>query len=92
MVKLKIKKIKTKIFGGFKANLTLKLKVKSPELVRDLYMINLWFKFEDKIQNTSKVIMFTRNHTNDDDDADNDDEDDDGTKNNMSPPGRGGET
>ena len=44
-------------------------------------MINIWFKFEDKIQNTSKVITFTRNHT--DDDAD------DGTKNNMSPPGRG---
>ena len=23
-------------------------------------MINIWFKFEDKIQNTSKVIMFTQ--------------------------------
>ena len=46
-------------------------------------MINTWFKFEDKIQNTSKVIVFTRNHTDvNDDDAD----DDDGTKNNMSPP------
>ena len=44
-------------------------------------MINIWFKFEDKIQNTSKVIVFTRNHT-----------DDDGTKNNVSPPvGGGGE-
>ena len=52
-------------------------------------MINIWFKFEDKIQNTSKVIVFTRNHTDvEDDDADNDD--DDGNKNNMSPPGRGG--
>ena len=51
-------------------------------------MINTWFKFEDKIQNTSKVIVFTRNHTDDnDDDADNND---DGTKNNMSPPGRWG--
>ena len=48
-------------------------------------MINTWFKFEDKIQNTSKVIVFTRNHK-DDDDAD----DDDGTKNNMSPPSHGG--
>ena len=47
-------------------------------------MINTWFKFEDKIQNTSKVIVFTRNHT--------DDADDDGTKNNMSTPGQGGET
>ena len=46
-------------------------------------MINTWFKFEDKIQNTSKVIVFTRNDT---DDAD----DDDGTKNNMSLPGRVG--
>ena len=52
------------------------------ELVQDLYVINIWFKFEDKIQYTSKVIVFTRNHT-DEDDAD------DGTKNNMSPPGRG---
>ena len=43
-------------------------------------MINTWFKFEDKIQNTSNVIVFTRNHT----------DDDDGTKNNMSRPGRGG--
>ena len=48
-------------------------------------MINTWFKFEVKIQNTSKVIVFTRNHT-DDDDAD----EDDGTKNNMSLPGRKG--
>ena len=50
-------------------------------------MINIWFKFEGKIQNTSKVIVFTRNHTDDDD---TDDDDDDGTKNNMSPPGWGG--
>ena len=49
-------------------------------------MIDTWFKFEGKIQNASKVIGFTRNHT--DDDAD--DAADDRTKNNMSPPGRGG--
>ena len=47
-------------------------------------MINTWFKFEDKIQNISRVIVFTRNHI---DDAD--DEVDDITKNNISPPGRG---
>ena len=48
-------------------------------------MINTWFKFEDKIQNASKVIVFTRNHT---DDADADDADDDNrTKNNTTPPG-----
>ena len=48
-------------------------------------MINTWFKFEEKIQNLSKVIVFTRNHTDDDDDAV-----DDGTKTNVSPPSRGG--
>ena len=37
----------------------------------------MWFKFEDKIQNTSKAMVFTRNHA--------DDNDDNGTKNNMSP-------
>ena len=37
-------------------------------------MINTSFKFEDKIQNASNVIVFTRNHA-----------DDDRTKNNMSP-------
>ena len=42
-------------------------------------MINCWFKFEGKIQNASKVIMFTRNHTDDDADVDA------GTKNNLSP-------
>ena len=47
-------------------------------------MINIWFKFEYKIQNTSKVFVFTRNHT------DNDEADEDGTKNNMSPPVGGG--
>ena len=52
-------------------------------------MIHTWFKFEDKIHNTSTVIMFTRNHTDNDSDADNDD---DGTKNNMSPPVGGGGT
>ena len=39
-------------------------------------MINMWFKVEDKFQNTSKVIVFTRNHTDDD-------TDDDRTKNNA---------
>ena len=53
---------------------------------RTIYVINTWFKFEDKIQNTSKVTMFTRNHT--DDDADNNDK----TTNNMSPKVRAGET
>ena len=48
-------------------------------------MINTWFKFEVKIQKDSKVITFTKNHT--DDDADNDN---DGTKNNKSPPVGGG--
>ena len=43
-------------------------------------MINTWFKFEDKIQNTSILIRFTRNHRDDD-------TDDDRTKSNMSPPG-----
>ena len=47
-------------------------------------MISTWCKFEGKIQNDSKVIAFTRNHT------DTDDAEDDGTKNKMSPPGRGG--
>ena len=49
-------------------------------------MINTWFKFEGKIQNDSKVIAFTRNHTDDDNDSDG------GTKNNMSPLVGGGET
>ena len=52
------------------------------ELVRDLHVINARFRFEDKNQNTSNVIVFTRNHTDKDHVAD-----DDGTKNNMSPLG-----
>ena len=52
------------------------------KLVRDLCRINTWVKFEDKIPNDSKVITFTRNHT-DDNDADNDD---DRTKNSTAPP------
>ena len=44
-------------------------------------MINTWLKFEGKIQNTSKVIVFTRSLTDDADDADN------GTKKNMAPHG-----
>ena len=47
-------------------------------------MINTQLKFEGKIHYGSKVVTFTRNHT-DDDDAD---DADDGTKNNMSPPSR----
>ena len=35
-------------------------------------MINTWFKFEGKIPNDSKVIAFTRNHTDDDDDDEGD--------------------
>ena len=63
--------------------MTLKIKVKvtSFELIQDLYVINTLFKFEDKIQNTSKVIVFTRNHKDDTDDADAED----GSKNSMSP-------
>ena len=53
-------------------------------------MIKTCFKFDGKIPNDSKVIKFTRNHTNNDDTGD-DDEDDDGTKNNMSPPEGGGD-
>ena len=81
-VKIKILKIFKKFLKSLKPNLTLKIKVKVFELVRDIYVIK-WFKFEDKIQNTSKVIVFTRNHTDDNSD------DDDGTKTNM---GGGGET
>ena len=67
-------------FLSLKANLTLKVKVKVTRFRTHprLYVINIWFKFEDKILNTSKVIVFTRNHT--DDDAD-----DYGTKNNVPP-------
>ena len=43
-------------------------------------MINIFFKFEGKVQNDSKVIAFTRNLTDDDDDNA-----DDRTKNNVSP-------
>ena len=79
--------MKTKILGGFRANLTLKIKVKSSQTrlrsSSDRYLVQV----EGKIQNASKVITFTRNHTDDDEDAD-----EDGTKNNMSRPGRGGET
>ena len=64
--------------------MTLKIKVNVTSFQTDLYVINTWFKFEDKIQNTSKVIVFTRNHT------DGDTDDNDATKSNMSPPGRGG--
>ena len=86
-VKVKVARLQTHLsylnqnqnFGGFKANLTLKIKVKvtsfqtRPRPLCDQYLV------QDKIQNNSKVIVFTRNHT-----------DDDGTKNNMSPPGCGG--
>ena len=62
----KILKNKKQNFVAFKANLTLKIKVKVK--VRDLYVINTWFRFEGKIENASKVIVFTRNHTDADDD------------------------
>ena len=70
-----------KTFGTFKANLTLNPKSRSPvfEIVRGLYVINTCFKFEVKIQDDSKAIAFTRNHTDDNND------DDEETKNNMSP-------
>ena len=71
---LNLKKFKTKI-------LKIKIKVTSFQTCLRPYVINTWFKFEDKTQNLSKVIVFTRNQT--------DDADDDGTKNNMSPPVRG---
>ena len=46
------------------------------------------FNFEGKIKNDSKVIAFTKNHTDN-----NTDNYDNGTKNHMSPPdGRGGGT
>ena len=48
-----------------------------------LHVINIWFKFEGKIQNASKVIAYTRNHHTEDDDDD--DADDDRTKNNSLP-------
>ena len=36
------------------------------ELIQNLH-VNTWFKFEGKIQNASKVIAFTRNHTDNED-------------------------
>ena len=45
----------------------------------DLYVINKWFKFEDKISNNLKIITFTRNHS-----------DNDRTKNDISPSRGGG--
>ena len=36
-------------------------------------MINTCFKFEGKIQNDSKVMAFTRNHTDDNNDDNNGD-------------------
>ena len=57
--------------------LKIKVKVKSfqtrPRSLCDQYMV----KFEGKIQNDSKVIVFTRNHSHNDEDR---------TKNNKSPP------
>ena len=51
--------------------------------LRDIYVINTWFKFEDKIPNESKFAMFTRNHT--------DNADDDETKT-ICLPSQGGKT
>ena len=62
------------------------------ELLRDFYMIKTWFKFEGNIPNDPKVIVFTRNHTDDGAGNDNDAYDDKETKQNMPPPvewGRG---
>ena len=50
----------------------IKDKVTSFELVIDLYVINICFKFEGKIPNNSKVIAFTRNRTEEDADDNND--------------------
>ena len=67
------------------AKFTLKTEVKVTKFqTRQRPSCDIWFKFENKIPNYSKVIIFTRNHkttTDDDDNADG------GTKNNtgMSP-------
>ena len=53
-------------------------------------MIKIWLKFEGKIPNDSKVIMFTKDHTNNDEADNGDEEDNDRTKNNMSSRVRGG--
>ena len=60
---LNLKKIKTKILEA-SGSMSLVF-----ELVRDLHVINTWFKFEGKIQN---IIAFTRNHIDDADNADDD--------------------
>ena len=65
MIKLK-KKIKLK-FWRFQG----KFDLEGHQFFLDLYVTNTWFKFGDKNQNTSKVIVFSRNHI-DDDDADDD--------------------
>ena len=44
------------------------------KLAQDHYMITTLFMFEGKIPNDSKVIAFTRNHTEDTDEDDDDDE------------------
>ena len=54
--------------------MTLKIKVKD---TRFGICPRPWIKLEGKIQNDSKVIVFTRNHT--------DDADDNGTKNIVTP-------
>ena len=83
----KFKKLKPK-FWRFQGQFDLKDQGQGHQFLNSsgtLMRSKTWFKFKDKIQNTSKVIVFTRNHT----DHDNADEDDE-TKNNMSSPGRGG--
>ena len=67
MVKFK-KKIKTKILEVLREILHSISRSRSPVFkpLRDLHVINAWFKFEGKIQNASKVIMFIRNHTDND--------------------------
>ena len=66
--------------------MTLKIKLKVTSFRPRTSRIDTWFKFKGNIQNASKVISLTRNHTDDADDHD--DDDNDGTKSNMSPPQR----
>ena len=67
--RLNLKKNTTKILEVLRPIWPWRSRSRSPvfQLVWELYVINTWFKFEDKIQNTSKVIVFTRNHTDNED-------------------------
>ena len=61
--------------------MTLKIKSRSPvfELVGDLYVINIWFKFEDKIKKTPQKLSCSQGITQTMTEP-----------KTMSPPGRGG--